>query len=76
MNVLWLLLLFGCCGNNGHTCNTGCNNSCVSHCHDMGNTSCIQPRTADRCDMNERESAWTPYVGKNKQDDCGCEHSH
>ena len=74
--LLWLLLLC-CCGNKDNSCNSNCGNHCVNHgCHHGGNTSCIQPRTSQCCDMDDKEAAWTPYMGKNKQDDCGSEHSH
>ena len=76
MNCFWWLLLLCCCGNKGNSCNNNFVDSTASHCHHSGNTSCIQPRKTQSCDLDEREAAWTPYVGKNKQDDCGCEHSH
>lgn len=76
MNGLWWLLLLCCCGNKNNCGNNRCHSSCTSHSHNVGNSSCIQPRMSEKCDLDEREAAWTPYVGKNKQDDCGCEHSH
>lgn len=63
MNCLLWLLLLCCCGNNNNDC-----------CHN--HNTCIQPRERNFCDLKEKETTWTPYMCKTKQEECGCEEVH